>query len=382
MKNKHFFIIGGGDLQADLVLHAKKDFITHVFDYNENCFCKDVADYFHPISIADKEKILELAIKFNIVGIATAATELGNLTVCYIGEKLNLGTNSYECAKNTTDKSLMKKVFERNNINHAKYFILKDEKDLEQIANFPVVVKPSDRSAGRGVVKVFDKENLKKYFYKAKDFSYNKIVLAEEVLKGRQFSVETISSHGKHQIIAITEEYLREGEFANDFLETQQLVPARISSNEEKNIKTAILKTLDAFNIYFGACHIEIKLHDNTVKIIEIASRMGGWRDVLVKNSYEIDYLQLLIQSSLKQELKKINTKAENFCLVKMIFTKEDHEFYKKLKTLKPQMIVKERIYVKNDENFSYSSSLMDSKGYYYLKISKDEDPENYIHPN
>ncbi|MCW1864134.1 ATP-grasp domain-containing protein, partial [Campylobacter jejuni] len=109
------------------------------------------------------------------------------------------------------------KVFERNNINHAKYFILKDEKDLEQIANFPVVVKPSDRSAGRGVVKVFDKENLKKYFYKAKDFSYNKIVLAEEVLKGRQFSVETISSHGKHQIIAITEEYLREGEFANDF---------------------------------------------------------------------------------------------------------------------------------------------------------------------
>ncbi|HDZ4329037.1 TPA: ATP-grasp domain-containing protein [Campylobacter jejuni] len=382
MKNKHFFIIGGGDLQADLVLHAKKDFITHVFDYNENCFCKDVADYFHPISIADKEKILELAIKFNIVGIATAATELGNLTVCYIGEKLNLGTNSYECAKNTTDKSLMKKVFERNNINHAKYFILKDEKDLEQIANFPVVVKPSDRSAGRGVVKVFDKENLKKYFYKAKDFSYNKIVLAEEVLKGRQFSVETISSHGKHQIIAITEEYLREGEFANDFLETQQLIPARVNHFEKQLIESEIIRVLNAFKINFGASHIEIKLHNNIVKIIEIASRMGGWRDVLAYHSYGIDYLQLLIQSSLKQELKKINTKAENFCLVKMIFTKEDYEFYKKLKTLKPQMIVKERIYVKNDENFSYSSSLMDSKGYYYLKISKDEDPEIYIHPN
>lgn len=382
MKNKHFFIIGGGDLQADLVLHAKKDFITHVFDYNENCFCKDVADYFHPISIADKEKILELAIKFNIVGIATAATELGNLTVCYIGEKLNLGTNSYECAKNTTDKSLMKKVFERNNINHAKYFILKDEKDLEQIANFPVVVKPSDRSAGRGVVKVFDKENLKKYFYKAKDFSYNKIVLAEEVLKGRQFSVETISSHGKHQIIAITEEYLREGEFANDFLETQHLIPARITHHEKKIIQNEIIKVLNAFRINFGASHIEIKLHNNIVKIIEIASRMGGWRDILAYHSYGIDYLQLLIQSSLKQELKKVNTKAKNFCLVKMIFTKEDYEFYKKLKTLKPQMIVKERIYVKNDENFSYSSSLMDSKGYYYLKISKDEDPEIYIHPN
>ncbi|HFP7527604.1 hypothetical protein B5Z70_05635 [Campylobacter jejuni] len=374
MKNKHFFIIGGGDLQADLVLHAKKDFITHVFDYNENCFCKDVADYFHPISIADKEKILELAIKFNIVGIATAATELGNLTVCYIGEKLNLGTNSYECAKNTTDKSLMKKVFERNNINHAKYFILKDEKDLEQIANFPVVVKPSDRSAGRGVVKVFDKENLKKYFYKAKDFSYNKIVLAEEVLKGRQFSVETISSHGKHQIIAITEEYLREGEFANDFLETQHLIPARITHHEKKIIQNEIIKVLNAFRINFGASHIEIKLHNNIVKIIEIASRMGGWRDVLAYHSYGIDYLQLLIQSSLKQELKKINTKAENFCLVKMIFTKEDYLFYKKIKSLYPEFLIKEKIHFNNIENFDYSSSLMDSKGYYYIKMKLNED--------
>ncbi|EFC30578.1 hypothetical protein A0M43_04625 [Campylobacter jejuni] len=374
MKNKHFFIIGGGDLQADLVLHAKKDFITHVFDYNENCFCKDLADYFHPISIADKEKILELAIKFNIVGIATAATELGNLTVCYIGEKLNLGTNSYECAKNTTDKSLMKKVFERNNINHAKYFILKDEKDLEQIANFPVVVKPSDRSAGRGVVKVFDKENLKKYFYKAKDFSYNKIVLAEEVLKGRQFSVETISSHGKHQIIAITEEYLREGEFANDFLETQHLIPARITHHEKKIIQNEIIKVLNAFKINFGASHIEIKLHNNIVKIIEIASRMGGWRDVLAYHSYGIDYLQLLIQSSLKQELKKVNTKAKNFCLVKMIFTKEDYLFYKKIKSLYPEFIIKEKIHFNNVENFDYSSSLMDSKGYYYIKIKLNED--------
>ncbi|EAJ9014090.1 ATP-grasp domain-containing protein [Campylobacter jejuni] len=374
MKNKHFFIIGGGDLQADLVLHAKKDFITHVFDYNENCFCKDLADYFHPISIADKEKILELAIKFNIVGIATAATELGNLTVCYIGEKLNLGTNSYECAKNTTDKSLMKKIFEKNNINHAKYFILKDEKDLEQIIKFPVVIKPSDRSAGRGVVKVFDKENLKKYFYKAKELSYNKIVLAEEVLKGRQFSIETISSHGKHQIIAITEEYLREGEFANDFLETQHLIPARITHHEKKIIQNEIIKVLNAFKINFGASHIEIKLHDNTVKIIEIASRMGGLRDVLAYHSYGIDYLQLLIQSSLKQELKKINTKAENFCLVKMIFTQEDYLFYKKIKSLYPEFLIKEKIHFNNIENFDYSSSLMDSKGYYYIKMKLNED--------
>ncbi|MBZ7948675.1 hypothetical protein H2256_06910, partial [Campylobacter sp. RM9929] len=165
------------------------------------------------------------------------------------------------------------------------------------------------------------------------------------------------------------------------------LVPARISKEEKRFIKNEIIKILNAFNVKFGASHIEIKLdttkkHEFKLSVIEIATRIGGWRDVLVYHSYGIDYLQLLIQSSLKQELKKVNTRAENFCLVKMIFTKEDYEFYKKLKTLKPQMIVKERIFIKNDEEFSYSSSLMDSKGYYYLKISKDENPEDYISLN
>ncbi|EAL2421985.1 hypothetical protein FDW76_08495 [Campylobacter jejuni] len=101
---------------------------------------------------------------------------------------------------------------------------------------------------------------------------------------------------------------------------------------------------------------------------------MGGWRDVLAYHSYGIDYLQLLIQSSLKQELKKVNTKAKNFCLVKMIFTKEDYLFYKKIKSLYPEFIIKEKIHFNNVENFDYSSSLMDSKGYYYIKIKLNED--------
>ncbi|HID0730115.1 TPA: ATP-grasp domain-containing protein [Campylobacter jejuni] len=381
---KHFFIIGGGSLQADLVKTAKKEFITHVFDHDENCFCKNLGDYFHLISIANKEQILKLAQEYKIVGIATAATELGNLTACYVGEKLNLGTNSYECAKNTTDKSLMKKIFEKYNIGHAKYFLLKDEKDLEQIKEFPVVIKPSDRSAGRGVVKISSKKDLLTSYKIAKELSYNKIVLAEEVLEGRQFSVETISSHSKHQIVAITEEYIREGEFADDFLEKQDLTPARLAHFEKISIKTEIFKTLEAFNIKFGACHIEIKVkkikNNYKTKIIEIATRMGGWRDALILFSKNINFNKLLIQTCLKQKLQNIEDKTQNYCLLKIVFTKKDYEFYKKIKFYKKHLIIDELFFIEDKENFiEYSSSLIDAKGYYYLKIPFEENPDLYI---
>lgn len=383
MRIEHFFVIGGASLQANLIKEVKKNFITHVFDMDENCFCKDMGDYFHTISIHEKEKILELGKEFKISGIATAATELGNITTCYVGEKLKLGTNTYECSLNTTDKSRMKKIFKANNIDCANYIELRNLSDLEKIKNFPVVIKPSDRSAGRGVVKCQNMSEVKKAFSEALTISYNKIVLCEEVLKGRQFSVECISSKGRHKIVTLTEEYLRAGKFLNDYLEICQLVPARLARGGAKKIKKVIFKCLNAFGVKYGASHIELKLYKNKngykVKIIEIATRMGGWRDELIKHSFGINYNELLVSSVLKKDIQSLPTKAPFYCLVKFIFTKEDYDFFKKMKEKYPEMVVSEQLHEK-EPNFSYASSLLDSKGYYYLRIPFNDNPDNYIY--
>nr|WP_318530087.1 ATP-grasp domain-containing protein [Campylobacter sp. CNRCH_2014_0184h] len=297
-----------------------------------------------------------------------------------MGEHLNLGLNSYEVALNTTDKSRMKDIFKKHHIPTAKYEKIYSIDELKTIKlKFPLVVKPSDRSAGRGVVKVHNTQELTQAYINAKKISYNKIVLVEEVVEGSQYSVETITSNGKHQILAITEEYLRDDENKDDFLETQHLVPARLSKEDEKFIKKTILKTLKAFKIEYGACHIELKLNNNNVKIIEIASRAGGWRNVLIQHSIGLDYNALILQSILKQNLQLCKINKHYYCLVKMIFTKQDFQFYQFLKQNKPDMIVKDHVLIDNSTEFQYSSSLLDSKGYYYIKIPKNENPDDYI---
>lgn len=194
---KHFFVIGGGSLQADFFYEVKKYFITHVFDYDNQCFLKKEADIFHLISIHEKEKILQLAKQYNIIGIGTIATELGNITSCYVAEHLNLGLNPYEVALNTTDKSRMKDIFKKHRIPTAKYEKIYHIDELKHIKlKFPLVVKPSDRSAGRGVVKVYNTQQLTKAYLNAKEISQNKIVLVEEVIEGLQYSVETITNRG------------------------------------------------------------------------------------------------------------------------------------------------------------------------------------------
>ena len=118
---RKIFILGGSDLQLDLILEAKKMFFyTIVLDMNAECIGAKWCDEFLHINIANKELVLKKAKEYKIDVILTSATELGNITACYVGEKLKLNTNSYQTALNTTDKTLMKKILLRQDIATAK----------------------------------------------------------------------------------------------------------------------------------------------------------------------------------------------------------------------------------------------------------------------
>jgi biotin carboxylase len=344
-------------------------FTAHVFDYDPYCRCAEIADYFHLISIDEKEKILETAKKYHPIAVQTVATELGNITACYIGEKMGVCSNSYETALNTTDKSRMKKILNANSIPNAKYFEadLIDNIDFKSI-QFPLVIKPSDRSAGRGVVMVKDKHEFGVFFEKAMTESRNKTVLIEEVMQGRQFSVETISYNRNHTIIAFTEEYFENGEDVEGFVESHNIVPARIKNSERFELSKIIIKVLDAFGIKYGASHIEVKLTNQGFKIIELASRMGGWRDMLVNIAFGIDYNELLIQSTIGN-IPKINYLFNNYALVKMIFKESEYIFYSKVKKNNPQLIVYDEVHKYQDTEIT---SLIDAKGFYYLRLSSE----------
>ena len=61
---KKLAIIGASYLQLPLVERAKKMGIeTHCFAWSEGAVCKEVADFFHPISILEKEAILQKCIE-------------------------------------------------------------------------------------------------------------------------------------------------------------------------------------------------------------------------------------------------------------------------------------------------------------------------------
>jgi len=359
---RKIFILGGSSLQLDLILEAKKMFFyTVVLDYDDNCIGKKWCDEFLHIDIADKEKVLQKAKEYKIDMILTSATELGNITACWVGERLKLNTNSYQTALNTTNKFLMKKILNRYNILNAKYEIVYDNNFNWN--SFPCIVKPSDSSAGRGLSYCTSKDEVLKAFKKARQYSSNKQLLIEEYIDGVQFSIETISSNGIHQIVAINSEFIHD---LPNIMEVSHTIPAQIDTDTKNLIKNITPIILDAFEIKYGAAHIEIRVtKEKKIYVIEIASRTGGMRSEMINLSYGINYSQLLLLASLNN-LSHLRWSRYSKVICNFIIDYKAYEKYLQLKN-DVKYIIFEPFDIPAIEKDFEAEHIGESKGYYFV---------------
>ena len=61
------------------------------------------ADFFYPISIVEKEEVLEVCRKVGIDGICSISSDLATTTVNFVADAMGLAGNSTECAHLSTN---------------------------------------------------------------------------------------------------------------------------------------------------------------------------------------------------------------------------------------------------------------------------------------
>ena len=358
----NYLVVGGSHLQVDYIETVKSEgFKVHVVDYDPDCVGAKTADVFHCISIDDKDEILSLAKKLEISGIHSVATEQGNITANYVAEQLNLPCNGYQVALNTTDKSRMKKVLSKSGLATPDSIVLSSERNLNSLdVHYPVIVKASDRSAGRGVSLANNPDELLIAFRLAMQESFNKIVLVEEYIEGPQYSIETISSNGEHYVVAVTHMTFSG---PPDFVERQHTLPAHINDDLRAKLEKYAFAALKAFEIRTGACHLEVRVRaDLEISMIEIASRMGGWRHWMVEGALGIDYLKLILDSSLGRAVF-FNRKKQGFsAIARTIVDQTDYDKYLQNKNGKEEIIAD---WVKSGMPTSKATNLIHTHGFY-----------------
>ena len=299
--NKKLAIIGASYLQLPLVKKAKEMGVEiHCFAWREGSVCADVADFFYPISIIEKEEVLKKCQEIDIDGITTIASDTAVVTVNFVASHMGLRSNPDEYSEVTTNKYKMRQCFMDNGVPSPK-FTLSDGENRYQITGFkyPLIVKPTDRSGSRGVEKVLDPLQLDEAIIRAQKESFEHKAIIEEFVNGCEISVESISYEGKHTILQITDKVTTGAPY---FVELEHHQPSLLPDKIKEQVKDIVLHALDALHIQFGASHSELKIaEDGDIRVIEIGARMGGdfIGSDLVRLSTGYDFLKGVIEVAL-----------------------------------------------------------------------------------
>ncbi len=376
---KKLAIIGASYLQEPLIIKAKNRGIeTHVFAWAANDVGEHSADFFYPISITEKDEILSKCMEIGIDGICTIASDLAAITVGYVANKMGLVGNSMETVEKSTNKHLMRKCFEENGDPSPKSIQVTSVKDLVDIKlQYPIIVKPVDRSGSRGITKLENSEGLKNAIEKAVEQGFEKCALVEEFATGQEYSVEYISWKGHHTFLALTKKYTTG---APDFIETGHLEPAPVTNDMLEKVKTVVTHALDSLGVEYGASHSEIKIDaDGNIKIIEIGARMGGDNigAALVKLSTGYDFVDAVIDVALGHEPKEKKTKYSN-AGIRFIFSEEDIEVYRRLQECNPEILVESEIHDITNEKVVDSGSRF---GYFMFSSDDKTIIDKYMPP-
>jgi biotin carboxylase len=274
---KKLAILGASYLQKPLIEKAKEMGIeTHCFAWdNDLAVCKNISDFFYPISVLEKEQLLVKCKEIGIDGITTIATDICVPTIAFIAKNLNLISNTYKSSIIATNKAKMRLAFEDANVNSPKSICLENTKLINELnLSFPLIVKPTDRSGSRGVSKVYNEIELKNAIDRGLEESLENKVVIEEFIEGVEVSVESISWQGNHHILVITDKVTTGEPY---FVELAHHQPSALSNEIQEKIKSETLKALNALEVKFGASHSEFKItNEGKVYAIEVGARMGG----------------------------------------------------------------------------------------------------------
>ena len=299
---KKLLILGAGEMQVPVIEKAKDmGLFTIVADYDPMAPGMALADKQITVSTNDYEALIAIATAEKIDGCITTSDFPVNC-VAKISEKLNLKAMTPKVAKICTNKFLQRELFQKNNIRVPLFALCNNINDLQQFEQYPLIVKPVDSSASRGVKKVHSYTELTEAFNEALKFSISKQVIVEQFIQGKEYSVETLTQDNNTTIVTITEKLVR-GD--NYFVEDTHIQYARISDAETELIETEVINAIKALNANNCPTHTEIKIENGKVFIIEIACRLGGdyIASDLVPLSTGIDMLNNLILIATGQKI-------------------------------------------------------------------------------
>ena len=219
-----------------------------------------------------------------------------------IVEELGVNGNSFESVKNCLYKATTREKLTDINQLQPKFIKAKSLNEINKFRekiNSKIIIKPNDGVASIGVMSVDNGESRDTEIVDIINSCSNKEVVVEEFFEGQEYAYEGYLKEGELKTIVIFE---KPGDYSGPYFEEKIFIaPSDIDTEKVHEIQKVCQSACTELGLTFGPVHIEFKIINNKIFIIEVNPRtIGGLcsRSLnfnLFKNSLETVILSDLV---------------------------------------------------------------------------------------
>ncbi len=243
-------------------------------------------------NILDASEVERAGRENRVDGIYPAA-ELGVEAAAEAAARLGLPGVAPEVAVRVRNKLAMRQALEAAGLPGPGFRGVESIAEARQAVldiGLPVIIKPADGNASRGVRRIDRIEELPSAFECALARARGGIVLVEAFMEGEEFNVDGLVFDGEYVLGGLTAKELSPG--ANRFDLGIHMPPPAPSEVIEEVVGT-VVAALRAIGFDSGTTHGEVMVTEAGPRIVEIAGRPGGGRipTDLIPLTYGMDFM-------------------------------------------------------------------------------------------
>jgi biotin carboxylase len=279
---KRLLVLGAGAGQLGL-LEAARDrglFVVAV-DRNPAAPGFRFADRRAIISVEDEPQIDRLAAAERVDGLIAPGIDWPVAIAARIAERQGLPHPiDPATAVLATSKLRQRERFEEAGVPHPRHLVCASLEDAVEAAagfGYPCVVKAPDRQGQKGLVLVRAEGQLEPAFALALGESRSSVVLVEELVPGREVTVNAFSVGGRFTPLTVTDRLVAEPPAFGVAL--AHVWPSSLAPQEVGAAVDAARAAAAALGVEEGPTYTQVVVGERGAHVVELAARLGGGHD-------------------------------------------------------------------------------------------------------
>ena len=293
---KKLLVLGATPYSINVVEVAHKlGAYVIVVDPVKDRLAKKIADKSYEADTTDTERLIEIAETEKIDGIFTGYSDV-NLPICLeLCERLSLPfyAKDQEQLLNTTDKLRFKNMCRKYDVGVVPQY---EESELKTV-KYPIIIKPADSYASKGITVCYKYEDTPDAIEKAKKFSKTSQIIIEKYLGGLDdVNIDYVMQDGKIILTAVGDRYVNTEQKGLSPLTAAVVYPSKHLDKYVDILDEKVKKMFYEEGMHNGTVFIQSFFDGEQFYFFEMGYRVGGGQSsMMVREMCGVDYIEELI---------------------------------------------------------------------------------------